>query len=888
MTEQSPVARLHQVLAGAGIALAPEQLAEVLWLAARVPPRGLSGAPRPTAEAPGPPPVPGPLPPPPGDPSYGAPRPAPQGTDLYAAAGTAVPGTAALPVLVRAERAIPAPRALGRALRPLRRPRPVPRGDEVDESATADLVAETGVFDLVLRPRREAWLDVTLVVDDGLSMQIWRELAVELEALLFRAGVFRRVRSLGLDTRHPDGPRLLARPFAPGRSALPPGSVGPADGRGVVLVLSDAVGAGWRDGLMDPLLAGWARHRATAVLQPLPQRMWPGTGLRAETMLLRAGRAGAANGAYRVTHPLLPPELAPFDGLPVPVLEFSPAAVSSWAALVARGSAATMPVVQVVGTPGTPVTAPGPARAGAPADMRSRLTLFRSAASPEAYRLAGHLAAVRPLTLPVMRLVQRAVLGGRGNPANLAEVLLGGLLRRAPEPVPGAAAHPVRYDFRPGLRELLLDSLPAREVLATASLVTGLLATATGTGQYLPALRADTGGRAALPPGAAAFAAAPLLRHFGPAGRLPGGPADTGQLIADIPFGALAGRDEELSGLVGRMSWRAAVERGELVLEQLLTDLGPGDPAVLGGRFDLAEWIGHAGAPQTALRLCRELRADLTERLGEEHGRLLALRAAIGYWTGGSGDPAAAVLAYRELLPEQERLLGPDHPDCLRTRHQICFWTGMGSSPPAAVLELYRELLPVQLRVLGDEDPETLRTRVNIASWTGRSGQEAESLELWQALRPDIRRVLGPDDLLALVVEAEVGHWTAALGDPAAALRLIPPVLPRITELLGPQHSTPYAFRRRIAHWTGEVGDVAGAVDLLADLLADAGRALTPEDPVSLGIRAEYAYWTARAGDPAAGEGLLRDLLPELDGILGPGHPDTEWVRAAIEQFDRP
>lgn len=76
---------------------------------------------------------------------------------------------------------------------------------------------------------------------------------------------------------------------------------------------------------------------------------------------------------------------------------------------------------------------------------------FRATASPEAFRLAGHLALAVP-SVPVMRLVQRAV-NRDPRPQHLAEVILSGMLTTAPGP-PGS------YDFRPGVRDLLLRTLP--------------------------------------------------------------------------------------------------------------------------------------------------------------------------------------------------------------------------------------------------------------------------------------------------------------------------------------------------------------------------------------------------------------------------------------------
>ncbi|MDG4865026.1 BTAD domain-containing putative transcriptional regulator, partial [Streptomyces sp. T-3] len=75
---------------------------------------------------------------------------------------------------------------------------------------------------------------------------------------------------------------------------------------------------------------------------------------------------------------------------------------------------------------------------------------FRSLASPEAFRLAGHLAVGRP-ELPVMRLVQ-AALERRPQPQHLAEVILSGVLSA------GSAAGV--YEFRPGVRDVLLGTLP--------------------------------------------------------------------------------------------------------------------------------------------------------------------------------------------------------------------------------------------------------------------------------------------------------------------------------------------------------------------------------------------------------------------------------------------
>ncbi|TDB87156.1 FtsK/SpoIIIE domain-containing protein, partial [Actinomadura sp. 7K534] len=88
--------------------------------------------------------------------------------------------------------------------------------------------------------------------------------------------------------------------------------------------------------------------------------------------------------------------------------------------------------------------------------VAERVRRFLATASPAAAELAAHVAVSVP-SLPVMRLIQHRILG-RSGPGQLAEVLLSGLLR----PVGG-----VRYEFVPGAREALLDTLPRPEAQHT-------------------------------------------------------------------------------------------------------------------------------------------------------------------------------------------------------------------------------------------------------------------------------------------------------------------------------------------------------------------------------------------------------------------------------------
>ncbi|MER5193089.1 SAV_2336 N-terminal domain-related protein [Streptomyces sp. NPDC002755] len=348
------------------------------------------------------------------------------------------------PVLAPAPPMLPHPLALQRALRPLKRTVPSARARLLDERATADRIARLGahpdVWLPVLRPARDRWLRLNLVHDTGPTMPVWRPLVRELHTVLAQSGVFRTV------TPHPATPDGEARHVPD-----------PADGRTVTLVVSDCMGPQWRPGPAGErwyrTLRHWATRMPLAVVQPLPEHLWPTTALPAVPGLLSCATRAAPPSALTFTP--YDPETAPRPGaaLPLPVLEPGAPWLANWAALVASPGGARVPGA-VAWLPPAPVPpgSAGPEPADPAALPAQDLVLrFRATASREAFRLAGHLALAVP-SVPVMRLVQRAV-NRDPRPQHLAEVILSGMLTTVPGP-PGS------YDFRPGVRDLLLRTLP--------------------------------------------------------------------------------------------------------------------------------------------------------------------------------------------------------------------------------------------------------------------------------------------------------------------------------------------------------------------------------------------------------------------------------------------
>jgi tetratricopeptide (TPR) repeat protein len=397
-----------------------------------------------------------------------------------------------VPLRMPAVAALTDTQSIARALRPLRRRFPSSERSVLDEVATAAAIADEGLWSPRYRPAMDRWLGLTLVVDVSESMVIWRQAIAEFRTLLERLGAFHDLRTWSFDgdLGTAEIPSLAGESGGPGHR---PRELIDPTGRRLILLISDCIGAAWRSGALARALEQWSDSSPVAVLQPLPERMWARSGHTFTPVSFRASRPGLATRKLIVDQrgATIPHNRA---GCAIPVLEMDPHArwLGYWASLIA-GQGRVPGVALYTGTltsHGSPVslveTAPSLLAADASEQMTAldRMLRFRSTASPAAYLLACYLAAA-PLSLPVMRLVQRAMLP-RSRPAHLAEVFLSGLLVRCSsegdcEPQPG-------YEFRIGVRGHLLAGLPRSDTLRVVDEVSRFLAPRLGSPSGFPAM----------------------------------------------------------------------------------------------------------------------------------------------------------------------------------------------------------------------------------------------------------------------------------------------------------------------------------------------------------------------------------------------------------------
>ncbi|MFE0460452.1 SAV_2336 N-terminal domain-related protein [Kitasatospora sp. NPDC058965] len=512
MTDEDGLGRLAALLRSLepdAPAPTPREVAELVWLAGRLPRgaiRGAAAGPDRRAARPGPSAEPSTEPEQPAaaeEPQQEAEPPAPEAEDgsrVYLPEAAA-PGAGAAPsgragaVRVAGAAVLPRRRELAGALKPLKRRVPSGSRTVLDEDATADRAAQDARWLPVLVPAMERWLDLALIVDEyGEAAALWEPVGRELSRVFAESGAFRDIRTYRLRPRA-DGSPALAR-GAQQALHTPATSIGPT-GRTVTLVLTDGVDPAWSAPELRGALRRWARNGPTAVLHTLPEHLWAQTALAPEPGRFRSTGAGAANALLRYTPYALGADGPRAGAVPVPVLGIQPEWLAPWARATASAGAYDGAAV-LLGPPDECAATAPPA-----GDRAVRFADFLAQADPRVFRLAAYLTAA-PLNLPVMRLVQSAMFPG-SPPSDLAEIVFSGLLHQVPGGAAAAAADPLRqaYAFAPGVREQLLSTLRGDEADQVVAVVSAHLArTAPAAAARFTAAVADPDGRLQLPGGA--------------------------------------------------------------------------------------------------------------------------------------------------------------------------------------------------------------------------------------------------------------------------------------------------------------------------------------------------------------------------------------------------
>jgi hypothetical protein len=421
--------------------------------------------------------------------------------------------------------ALPNAHALALALRPLGRRRESLRERQFDEEATIERFAETLTLLPQFSPRRERFFDALLLVDDSPAAPLWRTTVDELEQLLRRRVGWRSFRRLDLDTRT-GPPRTRTRTGVGGSPSLALEGDAP-----LVLIATDGTTEAWSDGRIAAMLGALGPLAALVVLQLLPERLWQNTALGRAEAQVRSPSAGAPLSRLRVAWA---PDLdgpeedvdtseaghAPADAPPplpvaLPVVALQAADLGRWARMQMAGhgvstrAALLWPAAPSPASPGEVMPPANGVGNGAEAradDADECVARARGVVPDRVLQAAIHLSAAAPLTLAIVRLVQR-VMQPDAPAGDLPLLLLSGLLERVGEPAGQAASDDtLGFEFAPGVRALLQRSLLKSDVAQIRHDVSAYIAERTGLPYSFAALIEDPDGALLLPAWARPFA----------------------------------------------------------------------------------------------------------------------------------------------------------------------------------------------------------------------------------------------------------------------------------------------------------------------------------------------------------------------------------------------
>lgn len=690
-----------------------------------------------------------------------------------------------------------------RALRPLLRYRPPvpPVPGPLDEDASADLSARSTLVQPVFATHVRRQTEIQLLMDASPTTSVWQLTFDSLRQTCEQLGAFRDVRTHYLHRGANGAPMIGASRDREATRLRSADEYRDTTGRRLTLLLSDCVGPIWQDGRAQRLLYRWSTGSPLAVVQPLPPRLWSRTALPGEPGWLHRRRGPGHQVVFAPDDRSVPPSS---EARSVPVLLPTTEALGGWAELLGgsgpgsfRGAGAwVLPRHHAMPEP-PPVTAQSP---------RELLDSFRASASPGALELAVHLTAV-PLILPLIQLVQEVMLPDTG-PMELAEVLLSGLLERLPDHE--ATAGP-RYDFAPGVKELLRQSLGRSAAVLVMKYVSDHVAGRFGKGtRNFAALAVEQlSGR---------------VPEDGPEefGSEPGGhrEAATDELFASVPASVVRWYEPTLAGSGG-------FEDAEVLLRLWWSQ---GDPELLHQARDLAE-AALAGKPSGTAEDAGPERLVLAQVLhalagtGEarrrpEYARDVLHRAVALLAEGRDPRSRLELAAVRQDLWEAEG--EPGHLlAALQTLRDMAPDADGGTSLPAAAERIRRLRLGRVLLALARAETShsaeggtgegraqdavrELRAAADLMTRTGDRELSPALLDLASALRladagdDEVLQVLGraeaaggedgPWRLRALEEQAGVldaaGEWNRAEGAYRSAVSLAGPDTPQRCRLL--------------------------------------------------------------------------------------------------------
>jgi tetratricopeptide (TPR) repeat protein len=377
------------------------------------------------------------------------------------------PTRKASPVAIPAGKALTNRLQLARALRPFRQRWPSHHEFEIDEPRTVEATADLhGFFYPVIRPLREPWFTVDLILEDDPVIDVWQDVLLDFSQMLRETGAFLDVRNwrlrVGSNARETGQSSSTLEAFAGGHVSTR--FVTGSGTRRLIFFATHGSSSQWLDGTYTRILESWVPTCSVVLLHMFPKELWRRTPLGEPSGTCHSQDPGTPSARLTTDtfwwkHPAGSGERQLF----VPAVSMNAGDLSEWAHMqMARGRRS--PVFALDHQPLDSVHEPS---APTSADLSRIVRLFKSE-SPDAFRLAVYLSS-SAFTLPVARLIQEATFGTAARRSHLADVLLSGMVFAHAKDGPRVDPNTTYYEFYPEAKRRLTRSLQKEKAEAISA-----------------------------------------------------------------------------------------------------------------------------------------------------------------------------------------------------------------------------------------------------------------------------------------------------------------------------------------------------------------------------------------------------------------------------------
>jgi len=333
---------------------------------------------------------------------------------------------------------------------------------EFNENETIEYIANTNVWNIQTTPKKELKYTLFIVVEKSTSMRIWEEITQEFVSALSRFSFFKDVKVVYL--KELDEKYQLYRDKQCNKEVSTK-LFNSQTQRTLTILLSDCISRGWQDkrgyGFLDEVTA----VTPFLIVNMLPQRVWNRTIVNDSWRVKFTHRDGWKNSSLvsdeeeDIKEELGSEDDSKENFIRVPMTTLEKIPLKHWANVIAgyknnwlHGSLFEAEVFDLDIPPKDEIKQ----TSSNSISPKQQVKNFYAYASPLAHELAIYFSVISPLSLEIMKMIQKTSLP-KTNYTHLAEVFLSGLLKKGESKT---RANDDIYLFKDGIKEVLSKRLP--------------------------------------------------------------------------------------------------------------------------------------------------------------------------------------------------------------------------------------------------------------------------------------------------------------------------------------------------------------------------------------------------------------------------------------------